>query len=428
MYSPTDVVVSHTNVSSTKQENMPPKSKKKGTPARSRRTKKAANAAKRQPATPFADTGGIVGEALFGKVGKNVGKWLGSGIGTIFGSGQYTMPKYNVLTNDAQIPQFLSDGRAHVICHREFLGDVVGSVGFVNTQYPINPGLVASFPWLAALAGSYEEYKVHGLIYEFRSTSSEYNNASATLGTVVMATQYDNLDPAFTSKIAMENYEYAQSSKPSVSLIHGVECATSTNVLNRQYIRTGPVPTGADPRFYDMGTFNIATVGMSSSYVIGELWTSFCVELIKPKLASTVGGGIATGHGYLLGTTLANPLGTVATLSGSITLGVTGGNTGTFQGIASVRYLVNVVWVGTATTTASVAFTSSSSNLTPLTYFSGGTTNFQRAGDVATGATLSLQRIFACTSSGPCSFTLTGTPPTSSNADLIVTAIDSSAT
>jgi len=71
----------------------------------------------KQPAlrksTPFTETGGILGTKLGSFLGgnpifKDLGRVLGKGIGSIFGSGDYTImgekPAYNVLSG--QTPKF----------------------------------------------------------------------------------------------------------------------------------------------------------------------------------------------------------------------------------------------------------------------------------------------------------------------------------
>lgn len=66
-------------------------------------------------------------------------------------------------------------------------------------------------------------------------------------------------------------------------MIHAIECERSQTTLSEQYIRFGAVPAGADPRFYDLGRFSIATVGMQAASVnIGELWVSYDIEFLKP--------------------------------------------------------------------------------------------------------------------------------------------------
>lgn len=240
--------------------------------------------------TPFADVGSQLG-GMFGPVGRAAGKWLGSGIGALFGSGDYKISGaggYNVLTSPNQIPKFVTNKASNIVTHREYLGDITGSTGFKATTYSINPGNPNTFPWLSTIAANFEQYKLHGLVFEFKSTSSD-STSNPALGTVIMATQYDPYDPGFSTKMSMENYEYAVSTKPSQSMLHGVECAPSQTPLKEMYVQ-GAVPNGLDRRFSDMGTFTIATTGMPSEYICGELWCSFVVELIKPKINATVGG------------------------------------------------------------------------------------------------------------------------------------------
>jgi len=100
-----------------------------------------------------------------------------------------------------------------------------------------------------------------------------------------MATEYNAYNGTFANKQQMENYEFAAACKPSCSFIHQVECASKENPEHIFYVRTGAAPTGADLRLYDLGTFQIATVGMQSNgNAIGELWVSYEIEFKKPRI------------------------------------------------------------------------------------------------------------------------------------------------
>jgi hypothetical protein len=140
--------------------------------------------------TPFANLGAMAGGALGGMFGQaglgaGVGKWLGSGIGSIVGSGDYqqmgSSPKYNVITNGSQIPQFSSLRQTNVVCHREYLGDIQGTAGFNNTAYPLNPGMSQTFPWLSTVAENFQEYRIHGLVFEFRSLITDFVTSGVIL-------------------------------------------------------------------------------------------------------------------------------------------------------------------------------------------------------------------------------------------------------
>lgn len=234
--------------------------------------------------------GGYLG-TLGAKLGSTAGGFLGQAagdlVGSIFGSGTYTVGR-NSLTSLAAggPPLFLSnkDGSC-VVAHREYIGDVSGSFGFTNTAYSINPGVATTFPWLAKIALNFEEYEMLGLIFEFKSTSATaIASTNTALGTVVMATDYNVDSTLFSTKQAMEAYQYSCATSPSASVIHPVECAPSENILKNMFVRTSAVPTGEDARFYDLGLFQLATQGMQATATIGELWVSYHVKLRKPKL------------------------------------------------------------------------------------------------------------------------------------------------
>jgi hypothetical protein len=222
-------------------------------------------------------------------------------------------------------PSISNSNAGTLIRHREYLGDVLASVAFNTTQYPLNPGLFATFPWLSAVASSYEQYRLRGVLFEFKSLSSDAVLSSATssaLGSVIMATQYDALDTPFLTKFDMENYQFANSSKPSMSFIHPIECSRTQSTLTELYIRTGAVPTGGDQRFYDFGVFTIATVGMQAAGgVAGELWCTYEIELIKPKFITAEGGDILTDHFVLTSVTNGSPLGTTTNPTANSSIG-----------------------------------------------------------------------------------------------------------
>lgn len=217
-------------------------------------------------ATPFRDVGGIIGNSISKYTGfsgaNGIGKWLGTGIGSIFGSGDYQMvgqtPGYNVLTSSKQIPKFSTTHASNVVCHREYLGDITGTTGFTNRQYPLNPGSSVTFPWLSTIAQNYQEYKIHGLIFEFRPLITDFVTGGAP-GVVIMATNYNADAPLYNTKQAMENSEFATSVKPTMSLIHAVECAASESPYNMLFTRVGSVPAGIDIKTYDLGNFQFAT-------------------------------------------------------------------------------------------------------------------------------------------------------------------------
>lgn len=197
-----------------------------------------------------------------------------------------------ILGGDPPTVQNSSGG--FIVRHREYIGDLNTSQSFSNYAFSLNPGLNSTFPWLATVAQNFEEWVPRGIVFEFKTTSSDAvvsTNANAALGTVIMATEYNPYNGFFASKQQMENYEFAKSCKPSQSMLHGVECKKTQNPLGKYFVRTQAVPTSQDARFYDLGVFQIAAVGMQSNGApCGELWVSYEIELSKPRITVGVEG------------------------------------------------------------------------------------------------------------------------------------------
>jgi hypothetical protein len=273
------------------------------------------------PKGTFKAGGGFLGSYL-GPVGRRVGEQAGDLLSRIVGFGDYEV-KQNSLIPSSGPPVFQHGRRGTVnVCHRECLGDITGSVAFSLASYPINPGLSATFPLLSLLAANFEQYHMKGLVFEFKSLSSNAMSSTNTaLGSVIMATNYDSLQANFTSKIQMEAYEFATSEVPSKSNLHAIECMRRLNVLENHFVRTGVVPATGDIHLYDCGNFQLATSGMQAAAVIGELWVSYDCDLIRPKIPTPLGSNLPFAH-------LREYPALTAAAAGSAFLGTTGTSTG----------------------------------------------------------------------------------------------------
>lgn len=234
-------------------------------------------------------------------LGSNLGSRLGRGISRILGFGDYQVRQNSLfregmaLPPGESVPAFGVMGNATRVTHREFIKDVVVPAspgGFTLEAFNVNPGDSYAFPWLARLARQYQQYKFNGIVFEFKTLSSDIT-AGGALGAVVMASNYDVAQPSFTDKLHMENSQYAVSAKPSLSQIHTMECDPSQTANKLYYVRDGgSIPPSEDARFYDLAKFQIATAGLpgSSGTVLGELWVSYDVSLYKPVLDAAVLG------------------------------------------------------------------------------------------------------------------------------------------
>jgi len=220
---------------------------------------------------------------------------------TIRGFGDYSV-KHNTIMEGGMSPPMITNSVVTggvILRHREYLRDINAAIDFTSQQYPVNPGITATFPWLSQIATSFEQYKFRGLVFEFKSMAADVvlsSAASTALGTVIMGTKYNVLEQPFTNKFEMENWEYTSSCKPSSSMFHPIECAASQTPVDMLYIRNSNVTQGAiagDLRLYDLCNFNIAVQGMQNTGglangSIGELWATYEIELYKPKLEEDI--------------------------------------------------------------------------------------------------------------------------------------------
>lgn len=310
---------------------------------------------KKSNSTPFRDVGGIIGKRLADITGftsaSGIGKWLGTGIGSIFGSGDYVtmgpQPGYNVLSG--QTPKFSSTHATNIVCHREYLGDVTGAAAFNNLSYNLNPGMSETFPWLSTIAANYQQYVFHGLIFEFRPLITDFVTSGAP-GVIVLTTNYNSDQAPYSSRQEAENAEFAVSVKPTLGLAHMIECKSEEQQMKLYNVRTGPVPSGQDLRTYDLGLTQVITQN-NPSQVLGELWVSYCVEFFKPVLATVNSLDQAEGlHAYRTSASTASPLGTIAVLrSGQLSASINATSITINNVQPGTKYVLTIFWVATTT-------------------------------------------------------------------------------
>lgn len=258
------------------------------------------------------------------------------------GSGDYTLVGNSLVRGGGEASENLqivpAGPRAVRVTYREYLGDVythpTTAGAFSITSYDLNPGLVSTFPWLAPIAQQFEQWTPNGIVFEFKSTSSEYV-ATQALGSVIMATEYDQFDSVYTTKQEMLNAAYSSECKPSCNSLHGVECAPMERPTSILYVRSTAVPALADVRDYDCGRFSIATQGGAAANLnLGSLYVHYDITFRKEQLF----GGIAakgllydciTSNTAVSGVTSASPLPTIASgnirTAGSIPIMTIGG-------------------------------------------------------------------------------------------------------
>lgn len=234
---------------------------------------------------------------LGGQYGGPKGAALGGALSLISGYGQYTVRSNSLMTDQLSgpeadnVPTFSTNDNGTRIRHRELVGNVAsGGANFVNTAYPIDPTNSSTFPWLAALTTAYQKYKVHGMVFYYKTTSTDYNNS----GTVQICVQYDATQNKFTSTSQLLNSQFAVSTKPSISVSAPVECDPKIHPLGGYYLQhavSDNPAVASDPRFSVLGILNVATEGCSlpAGVVLGQLWVTYDIEFINPYVIPGTG-------------------------------------------------------------------------------------------------------------------------------------------
>jgi len=201
----------------------------------------------------------------------------------------------------------------------------------VQKTLQINPGNSVAFPWLSGVAARFQEYKIRGLVFHYVPTSgTAVSGTNSALGSVMIQTSYRSNDSAPTSKAVMMNEYWATESVPADPFCHPIECDPKENPFNIQYVRTGTIPTSDNQLLYDLGVTYVATSGMQSTNVVGDLWASYEIELKKPIVDSNVTSTAPTLCAYFTTPTSVNPFPTTYSTQGDITVTSVSNQTITF--------------------------------------------------------------------------------------------------
>jgi len=273
-----------------------------------------------------AALGNMIAPGVGGKIGSALGGALGAVGGRLFksitGFGSYQVKENSLLYQDRIVPSFGEDSIR--VRKREYICEINATTAFLNSSFPIQPGLNDVFPWLSAIANNYEQYRFNGLLFQFVSTSSDAIASSTNLGLgqVVLATDYNAADAPYVNLPQMLGAMFSTSAKPSENILHAIECAPTDQAQKLYYIRSGDVPANADIRLYDMGNFQLATENMQSDYGgMGQLWVTYDITFCKSVQNNQLGYDINTDKYLLVAQDATNPLGTSQTLAEHSNLG-----------------------------------------------------------------------------------------------------------
>lgn len=181
-------------------------------------------------------------------------------------------------------PNISSDSRSGDlrvrVRHREYIGEIAGSIAYAVQQYKINPGLYATFPWLAQMANLFESYKFNQLAFEYKTES-----ATTAKGKVILSVDWDAADaPPATKQQQLQERTKLDCAAWAVARMN-CDQADLWKFGIQRYIRAGVV-ANTDIKTYDVGNLNVGVQGMADTSLVGELYVVYDVELITPNQAS----------------------------------------------------------------------------------------------------------------------------------------------
>jgi hypothetical protein len=174
-------------------------------------------------------------------------------------------------------PEFSTSNENTLVCHSEYITDILQQENFTVTEFSINPGLISSFTWLSSVAPNYERYRFRKLRFRYEVLSS-----TNTTGKVFFVPNFNVQDPPPENKAEALSYEYAVGSQPWIQF--GVNIPKRyLETYNEYFVRTGMLPTSADIKTYDVLNLYICTEGSTSNNLtIGEFWIDYEIELVNP--------------------------------------------------------------------------------------------------------------------------------------------------
>jgi hypothetical protein len=173
------------------------------------------------------------------------------------------------------------------IRHREYIQDIAfGEAGMFNlaVQQPINPGNRNLFPWLSGISGRFETYRFNSLRFIYEPQCGTENE-----GTIMVAVDFDAVDPPPVDKLQFMTYDGAVRSPPWFASVY--DCAQYNIHKYKEYYITRDqiTPPTTDEKTYFVGNIFVATQSQSDPFTAGEFYVEYDVVLSTPQLDSISG-------------------------------------------------------------------------------------------------------------------------------------------
>jgi len=185
-------------------------------------------------------------------------------------------------------PKIQQKGTEVIIHHREFLTTINRSTSAfaVQNTFVLNPSNSTTFPWASPIASRYESYVFEKIELEFLTESPTSQG-----GFLLMAVDYNNDDPAPTTKQQALQYESVKSGpvwqNMKVNLMKKDLQKRKSYLCNNGI---GVVPT--EIGLYNTGNLFICAGGNSDANVAGDLFIDYTIRFMTPEFNTLPGQAI----------------------------------------------------------------------------------------------------------------------------------------
>lgn len=175
-----------------------------------------------------------------------------------------------------------------LIRHREYIQEITAGAGSPATSFkveslPINPGMLATFPWLSRIATRFEKYQFKHLKFLFETEAP-----TALGGSLMLGVDYDASDLAPSTKVQVMAYENSVRSPPWQECTHSSRQLDLSNQKG-YYVRDSALPANQDIKLYDTGNLFVCSQNVATANsLLGELYVEYEVLLMTPQIGSDV--------------------------------------------------------------------------------------------------------------------------------------------
>jgi hypothetical protein len=178
-----------------------------------------------------------------------------------------------------KLPRIKRDAQGFRVAHRELVvASVLGNVGFsVKNTLQLNPGLAATFPWLAPQAQQWEQYRCHKLIVQYVPIV-----ATSEAGDILISPDYDAADPPPTTEAQASDNKDACADSCWKRMDVVLDVKAMMGLGPRKYVR--PCSIAGDIKTFDLGKLFICTVNANPDATpFGKIYLDYDFEFFCPQ-------------------------------------------------------------------------------------------------------------------------------------------------